>query len=346
MRYHDLYIAGSGRHLPPAITVAEAAERGLCDPVALAKEEMISAACSQGESAPEMAAQAARQALERSGRSAADIDVLLYANVFYQGHDMWPPPSFIMREAIGNSSPAVEVKQMSNGGMAAMELAAAYILSSPERSSAMVVAADRFCLPGIDRWHSDAGTVFGDGGAALVLSRHGGFARLCSLATVSDPELEQMHRGDDPFGLAPYEMRRPLDVVVGQKAFVAKTRTSYIVARVKAGQDSALKQALAEADATLEDIDWFVLPHFGIRRLKSGFLTPLGIDVKQTTWEWSRSVGHLGAADQYAGLDHLAASGRLSPGDRCLLMGVGAGFTWSSAVVDIVDHPAWADSQE
>jgi 3-oxoacyl-[acyl-carrier-protein] synthase-3 len=154
-----------------------------------------------------------------------------------------------------------------------------------------------------------------------------------------------MHRGDDPFGDHPYAMRQPLDVVVGQKKFVAKTGSSYVVARVKAGQKAALRRALSEAEVELADIDWFVLPHFGIRRLASGFLTPLGIDVKRTTWPWSRSVGHLGAADQYAGLDHLAATGQLTPGQHCLLMGVGAGFTWSSAVVEIVDRPHWAGTE-
>ena len=88
--------------------------------------------------------------------------------------------------------------------------------------------------------------------------------------------------------------------------------------------------------------DLVVLPHFGHRRLDSIFLTPFGIAPDRTCWEWSRTVGHLGAADQYAGLDHLVGTGRAAPGDRCVLISVGAGYSWGAAVLEILERPAWA----
>ncbi|MCW2797484.1 MAG: pks9-2 [Nocardioides sp.] len=65
------------------------------------------------------------------------------------------------------------------------------------------------------------------------------------------------------------------------------------------------------------------------------FFEPLGIDPQRSTWDWGSRVGHLGGGDQIAGTDHLARSGSLSAGDLCLLAGVGAGFTWSVAVLEI-----------
>ncbi len=85
-----------------------------------------------------------------------------------------------------------------------------------------------------------------------------------------------------------------------------------------------------------------MLPHFGRRRLEAIYYRPYGIDPARTTWEWSRTVGHLGAGDQFAGLDHLVTSGRAVPGDRVVLIGVGAGYSWGAAVVEICDRPAWA----
>lgn len=342
MKYDQVYIAGNGSRLPPAMPVAEAVALGLCRERDVARTEFLSATVSTDESAPEMAVRAARQALERSGLPARDVSLLLYANVYYQGHDMWPPASYVQRAALGNTCPAIEIRQMSNGGMAALELAAAHLTAAPGPAAVLTAAADRFCAPGIDRWFSDPGTVFGDGAAALVLSNRDGYARLVSLATVSDPELEGMHRGTDPFGPAPFSTRMPLDVKTCQKGFLARSGMGGILARSAAGQREALRRALDDAECKLGDIDRFVLPHFGRRRFDANYGAPLGVSDERTAWSWFRTVGHMGAGDQFASLGHLVDTGAVGPGQRCLLMGIGAGFTWSSAVVDIVRRPDWA----
>ncbi|MFE0427393.1 3-oxoacyl-[acyl-carrier-protein] synthase III C-terminal domain-containing protein, partial [Streptomyces sp. NPDC058953] len=176
-------------------------------------------------------------------------------------------------------------------------------------------------------------------GPALVRPRRPGFARLRRLATVSEPELEAMHRGHDPFGTAPFAVRRPMDLQATKRAFVDDVGISYSVARVGAGEAEALKRALSDADVELSDVDWFVLPHFGLRRLSRTYLRTWGIAPEVTTWPFGRTVGHLGAGDQFAGLAHLVDSGLARPGRLVLLTGVGAGFTWSSAVVEI-EHAA------
>lgn len=342
MRYDDVFIAGDGCLLPPALTVEEAVAQGLCRREDVARTQFVSARVSAGESAPEMAAHAARQAVERSGIPVEQFEQLVYANVYYQGHDMWAPASYVQRVALGTRCPALEIRQMSNGGMAALELAANRLAAAAGPSAVVCAAADRFCMPGIDRWFSDPGTVFGDGASALVLSNHGGFARLLSLCTVADSGLEGMHRGADPFSAAPFQVRMPLDVKACQRDYLATARMSETVTRGAAGQRESLHRALKDADTDLADIDWFVLPHFGRRRFDANYAVPLGIDDDRTAWSWFRTVGHMGAGDQFASLGHLADSGALRPGDRCLLLGVGAGFTWSGAVVEILHRPSWA----
>ncbi|MEV7795258.1 ketoacyl-ACP synthase III family protein [Streptomyces sp. NPDC087512] len=339
MSIADLYIAGTGRRLPPAMTVAEAEAAGLCRRRALWRTEVESVRVSQGESGPEMAARAARAALAQAGPRADGIDLVLHATTFYQGHDMWAPASYVQREALGNSCPAIEVRQMSNGGMAALDLAAGYLSGAPDRSRALITTGDRFCPPGFDRWRSDAGTAYGDGGTALVLSRRGGFARIRALATHADPGLERMHRGEDPFGEAPFAVRRPVDLEPPRRDFVASVGLDTVLGRIDDGQRAVLKRALADAGAVAADLDWFVLPHLGRPRLEAHFLGPLGIDVERTTWSWGRTVGHLGAGDQFAGFGHLVDSGALAPGQLCLLAGVGAGFSWSCAVVELLRRP-------
>jgi 3-oxoacyl-[acyl-carrier-protein] synthase-3 len=337
MKFEDVYIAGHGSRLPPAHSVEQAVADGLLDRTVAQQTKAVSVTVSEHESGPELAVAAARAALEHAAAAGhtPSVDLLLHADVFYQGHDLWAPASYIQDQVLRNSCPAIEIRQLSNGGMAGLELAASYLAASPEREGALLTAGDRFNPPGFDRWGSDPGTLFADGGSALLLSRRSGFARLLSLATHSDPELERMHRGDDPFSEVPFGVRPAVDIAATQAAFLARTGVSFAVARVSAGQNTVLKTVLAEADLPLDAIDWFVLPHLGHRRLNATYFKPYGIDPERTTWPWSREVGHLGAADQYAGLGHLLDSGRLRPGQRCLLAGIGAGFSWSCAVIEM-----------
>ncbi|MFE0592859.1 ketoacyl-ACP synthase III family protein [Micromonospora echinospora] len=342
MRVENLYVVGTGRRLPPVMTLAEAERAGLCERRLVWRTEVQSVCVSEGESGPEMAAHAARTALRQAGARPAEIDLVLHADTWYQGHDMWAPASYVQREVLGNSCPAIEVRQMSNGGLCALELAVSYLLGDPARTSALVTTGDRFCAPGFDRWRSDPGTVFGDAGTAVVVSRRPGFARLRSIVTVADAGLEQMQRGVDPFGPVPFSGRACVDVEKVRQDFVRTSGLDGILDRIDRGQAEAIERALADAEVKLEDIDWFVLPNLGRGRLNAHFLNKFAIDPDRTTWSWGRQVGHLGAGDQIAGLGQIADSGVLQPGQRCLLAGVGAGFTWSCAVVEMLRRPPTA----
>jgi 3-oxoacyl-[acyl-carrier-protein] synthase-3 len=310
--------------LPSVVTVADAVASGACPPRVASSTGLVSVAYSPDESAAEMGAAAARTALDRAGSGGGDVDLLLHADTYHQGQDLWPVASYIQRETLGNTCQAVEIRQMSNGGLAALDLATAYL------------------SPGIDRWRTDPGTPYADGASALVLSRRGGFARLVSLAMYADPELEPLHRGDEPFGPAPFSQRIPVDFEEAKRAFIGRVGMSYAITRAHNGQQTVMKQALADAGLELAEAEWVVLPHFGRRRLQSIFYQPFGIDPERTTWDFSRTVGHLGAGDQFAGLDHLLVSGKARPGDRCVLVSVGAGYSWGCAVLEILHRPAWA----
>jgi 3-oxoacyl-[acyl-carrier-protein] synthase-3 len=339
MKFENLYIAGVGSWLPEPMTLEAAEEAGLCDRRYVWRTGIEAVCVSRRESAPEMAALAAPSALRQSGCDPADIDLLLHAATYYQGHDLWPPASYVQRAVLGNDCPAIEVRQMSNGGMAAFELAASYLVAGHARNHALITTGDRFCLPGYDRWRSDPGTICGDGGTAAVLSKWGGFAKLRSLVTISDSALEKMSRGPDPFGVAPFSVRKPIDSGAQREDFVAEMGLDFVMEHIDTGQRDTVDRALSEADVKLSDIDWVVLPSLGRSRIKAHFLDPLGIDLERTTWSWGRHVGHLGAGDQIAGLAHLGETGDLTGGERCLLLGVGAGFSWSAAVVEILDRP-------
>jgi 3-oxoacyl-[acyl-carrier-protein] synthase III len=339
MRLDDLYVAGLGCWLPPAVDVAEALADGRYDAADQAKNEYVSITVA-ADAPPQMAVRAGQQALAQAGLPAADIALLLHAALWYQGVDFWPAASYVHRHLLGGGRhvPAIEVHQMSNGGMAALELAASYLAAAPHRRAVLVTTADRLEPPGFDRWRSDLPSiVYGDGAAALVLAREG-FARLRSITTVTDSELEGMYRGGQPFGTVHGHAGHPVDNRARRAEFAAGADLDALGRKVAAGLAEAVDGALADAGLGRGDITWAVFPNLGADTLRRAYLGPLGLDLAATTWEWGRHTGHVGAADQIIGLHNLCRSGRVAPGERVLLVGIGAGFTWTCAVAEVTGY--------
>lgn len=343
MRCGDLFLSGLAYRLPGAVDVDGAVGEGRYDPDDRRADAYASVTVATDEAPPEMAAAAGRLALVRSGTPPTEVALLLHASTWFQGIDYWPAAAYVHREVLGDAgrrAPALDVQQMCAGAVGAMELAASYLTADASRGSALVTTADRFTDPGFDRWRGDVrGMVYGDGAAAVVVGR-AGFARLLSVSTVVDTGLEGMYRGGEPFAGTP---GRRVDVRARRAAFAAgpERPAGGAADRIGSGLADAVGRTLDEAGLVVGDIDRFVFPNVGLHVLRTRYAEPLGLDVERTAWDWGRRTGHVGAADQLTGLTHLVEDGRVGPGDRVLLVGIGAGFAWSCAAVEITGRPSW-----
>src|SRR6185437_11151054 len=152
----------------------------------------------------------------------------------------------------------------------------------PNAGAALITAADRYLPPRFDRWRSDPGTAYGDGSAAAVLSTEDGWARLIGLSTFSDAELEKMHRGHSPFSGSPFTHVDRVDLDQAKRDYLSEVSLASSVERVSHGQRRVIEDALNQAGCGIEEIDWFVLPHLGRKRLQNIF-GPLGIPLDSST---------------------------------------------------------------
>jgi 3-oxoacyl-[acyl-carrier-protein] synthase III len=341
VKVEGLFIAGIGTYLPPATKVGQAVADGRYDPEEAEDTQLESICEATDETPPDMAVSAARSALERSGHRPEDVSLILHASIYFQGLELYSTASYIHRAVLGtHSALAFEIKHASNGAMTSLDVAARYLATSGDSAAALVTTSDKCCLPVIDRWNCDIGIVPGDGATAMVLSRKSGFARVLSTAMVSDPVLERLHRGDQPF--APYsDPAKPVDLRLRKLEYLGDVELDEFARRFRTGLQSCVDGALADAGIQMRDIARFVLPHSGRFVLQREYLGALDIEESRTTWSWGRTVGHIGAGDQISGLGHLVESAAVEPGDYCLLLGVGAGFTWTCAVVRIDEVPSW-----
>ncbi|MBC6445974.1 ketoacyl-ACP synthase III family protein [Actinokineospora xionganensis] len=342
MVYEDLYIAGAGSWLPKTVSVEEAVADGRCEQAAAQRTRTRRVAIAGPEdSQPDMAVHAGKQALLRSGHDPADVNLVLHAVANYNGLDGWNAASYVQHHTVGQSGVSYEIRQLSNGGVASIQLAAAYLGGTPG-GAALITASDKFTEPAWNRWRASAGLLFADGASAVVLSRRSGFARVRSALTVSDPELEGLQRGEQPFRDYADPAQYPVELEARTLEFSDVMPLDESGPRRGAGMRTAARQALAAADLKMSDINRFVAPNFGYELMRLSCLVPLGIELEQTTWEWGSQVGHTGAADQFATLAHLVETREVSTGDHVMLIGVGGGFNWTAVVLEILDVPDWS----
>jgi 3-oxoacyl-[acyl-carrier-protein] synthase III len=343
MKVEQLFVSGVDAYFPQAVSVADAVADGRYDAKEVARTGLESVTVAGRESPPEMAIYAARGALTRARQQPAEISLFLHATTYHQGVDLYSTPSYILKALMGgdhdvahggSSTLALEVRGTSNGGMACLELAASYLAASPDRQVALITTADKLTPPVVDRWRLDSGMVMSDGAAAMLLSRRGGFARVLSVSSASDSSLEALHRGSDPFTPGPV----PVSLFRRKRAFLAEFDVNEMRRRVRVGLRTAAERALHDAQTELSDIARFAVPHVSRVLLEEAYLEEFKITEAMTTWPLGRRIGHMCAGDQIVGLMLLTDQGLVKPGDRCLLMSVGAGFTWTCAVVEIIER--------
>ena len=125
---------------------------------------------------PDAAVHAAHLALDAAGEPAERLAVLAHAWMYHQGHDLWSPAHYVARRLGAPRALPVGVQQVCNGGAAALGFVTAWLATADSAEASrprlgLVTTADRFAEPGFDRWASDYGVAYGDGGTAVVLRR-------------------------------------------------------------------------------------------------------------------------------------------------------------------------------
>jgi 3-oxoacyl-[acyl-carrier-protein] synthase III len=342
MRTPGLFIHGTGVCLAERVMVADAVAAGWYEADEAEVTGYVSVSVAGDVPAIELAHSAARQALDRAAVPAASLSHLFHADVYHSGPEGWLPYTYLQRTLNAGAAAGAGIRQGCNGMFGALALADAALRTAPAGSTALLVAADNFDSPLLDRWRCNPGMVMADGAAALVLSRTPGFAEVLSVASVTLTELEALHRGDTPLHPAETVLGRQLDFggrfaeFAGAGGFRPGSGLEFTRRFVE-----LVDRLQAEAGVEPGRIDRVAFNHAG-REVVEDRLGPLGTALPATTWELGSTIGHAGAGDQVIALDHLLDRGEVGPGSHLLLLGVGPGVTIVGAVVRVLTAPPWA----
>lgn len=332
----DIFIEAAATWFPGRRqSTSSVVSAGLLDPAEAAMTGVVAVPVSDI-AAPEMAVLAAHRALEQANRDAREIDLLMHAWLYYQGHDLWSPPHYIANQIGATNCLPIGIHQGCDGGALALQQAALRLSAVADENVALITSADRFNSPGIDRWNCLQGLALGDCGAAVVLSTQQGDAPflLESISTRTVVELELLNRGSAPFNDYPLAAGKPMDQRPMADEAIAKLGEDYFYDTASTQIRGVLLDALTDAGISdiEQELDLIVFPRVGNPDLEFRYNPACeNIPVKQI--RLNSMTGHLGTSDWAADLADLNEREMLKPGKCAAIFVAGGGYTWVCVVV-------------
>jgi 3-oxoacyl-[acyl-carrier-protein] synthase-3 len=318
-------IAGTGSYLPPrrvtndqlAVELAakgiETSDQWIVERTGIRARHFAD----PGVNTSDLAAHAARHAMEAAGVAPQDIDLIIVAT---STPDMvFPSAACIMQNKLGMAGcPAFDVQAVCSGFVYALTVADSMIRTGVA-NKALVVGAEIFSRI-LDFNDRTTCVLFGDGAGAVVLEasdqpgilatdlhadgKHVGI--LCVPGTVSGGQV----LGD------------PLLKMDGQAVF--KLAVSVL--------EDAARATLAKAGRKDSDIDWLI-PHQANIRIMQSTAKKLKLPMDKLIVTVDQH-GNTSAASIPLALDAAVRGGKVARGDTVMLEGVGGGFTWGAVLLD------------
>ena len=265
-----------------------------------------------GATTAELALPAAREALERAEVLASELDLIVLGTS--SPDQPFPAAACHLQRMVGaDQAMAFDVLAACSSWLYASSIAERYIAGGSVKR-ALVVGSEVLSRL-LD--YSDRGTciLFGDGAGAAVLgpSQTSGFE---SWVLGADGRQSQLiHCSPSPEDPTP---RLRMD---GRETYRAATRA----------MEEAALQACALASVKPSALD-LVVPHQANVRIVEALARRLGIPIERFSLNLDR-YGNTSSASIPLALEEASSSGRLSPGDRVLLVGFGSGLTWAASVM-------------
>jgi 3-oxoacyl-[acyl-carrier-protein] synthase-3 len=268
------------------------------------------------EQTSDLALHAARQALAAAEIAPADVDLIVLATTT---PDMvFPSTACILQDKLGTrNGPAFDVQAVCSGFVYALGLADLMVQSGRARN-ALVVGAEIYSR--ILDWN-DRGTcvLFGDGAGAVVLTPS------------AEPGILSVHLHADghyrnilavPGTVAHGKVSgTPLLTMEGNTVFKFAVKVLAEVAH----------EALAANGLETSAIDWLI-PHQANVRIMDATAKKLHVPPERMISTVDRHANTSAASIPLA-LDLAVRDGRIRRGQQVMLLGVGGGFTWGSALL-------------
>ena len=276
----------------------------------------------------DLAVPAAKMALERAGRDAKDVDMIVFAtlspDVFFPGSGC-----FLARKLGLHGTPALDVRNQCSGFLYGLSIADAWVRAGVYRNVLVVGAEVHSTGIELAERGRDVAVLFGDGaGAALVGESPSDDRGILSLALHADGS-----GAEDLWLPAPASKHLPriTHAMLDEGLQYPQMNGKHVFRWATDKMPEVAHEVLAAAGLRIADIDLFV-PHQANMRINQLVASRLGIPEHKVVHNIER-YGNTTAATIPIGLSEAFAEGRLGPGATVLTAAFGSGYTWAGGVL-------------
>jgi 3-oxoacyl-[acyl-carrier-protein] synthase-3 len=284
------------------------------------KERRIAA---EGEFTSDLAANAAKAAIENAGIDPEEIDLIILASIT---PDMFmPSTACIVQTKIGAKRAACfDISAACSGFLYAIEIAQQFI-TSHTFNTILVIGADK--LSSIVDW-KDRNTcvLFGDGAGAAILRHRAHGHGVIATRMGSNGELSELLHVPGGGCACPITARNADEHLATIRMNGRETYKHAVTAMVESARQVLDDAGLEPADLAC------IIPHQANLRIISAVAERLELPLERFIVNLDR-FGNTSAAAVAIALDEANRTGRMKVGDYVLLVVFGGGLTWASSVI-------------
>ena len=266
----------------------------------------------------DLAADAARKALEDAGLQPSDVDYFICSNVVNEY--LTPGLSCIISEKLGLTAPCIDINCACPGFLYAMDIAESYFMAGKVDNVLIVCAEEPTRMTS---WQDRATCVlFGDGAGAAIFGK-GNNLKAIKLHTSPDPDKLRQFRVLQP---TPFITKEEEDIPLqmnGREVFKFAVTTCI----------KDFEEVFDEAGITAADIDHFMIHQANLRIIDA---IRERIDTAPDKFRVNiTDHGNSSSASCPILLDECRRSGKVKPGDLLAFSSFGAGLLSAAAVLEI-----------
>jgi 3-oxoacyl-[acyl-carrier-protein] synthase-3 len=320
------YIAATGRGIPETIlTNADFAQLGIetTDEWIVERTGIRQRHIARTESSTDLAATAARVAMEKAKVHAGELDLIVIGTA--SPDRLLPSAAVDLQAALGASRAASFDVGAACSGFIYGTTVAEGLMATGAYETALVVGVEK--LSAITDWKDRSTCVlFGDGAGAVILKRSKQHKGILSTYVRSDGTLGDLLCRPAGGATIPFS----IDVLNERSQFIRMNGREVFKHAVRSMSDAA-SRALDGAKLTGTDID-LMIPHQANIRIIEATAKHANIPMEKVYVNVDR-YGNTSAASIPIALDEAIECGRIKEGSIVLLVAFGAGFTWGAMVI-------------
>ncbi len=312
-------IVGTGSYLPPKVVTndelaakVETSDAWIRERTGIRQRHIAD----PSQASSDLALEASRRALEAAGLAAGDLDMSVVATS--TPDYVFPSTACLLQAKLGaKGGAAFDVQAVCSGFLYGLATADSFIRAGTVRN-ALVVGAEVFSR--ILDWNDRATCVlFGDGAGAVVLAASDTPGIHASVLHADGSYADILSVPGNVCGGA--ITGSPFLQMQGNQVFKIAVKVL----------DEAAREVVAKAGMQLSDVDWLI-PHQANVRILEATAKRVGLPRDRLVVTVDHHA-NTSAASVPLALDEYVRAGKIRPGQRVMLEGVGGGFTWGAALV-------------